>query len=85
MADNEGSKSKANIPKLNNVNFLHWSMRMKAHLRHKGLIKYITEAWVALSGAAADVVNKKHAKTVDILMNYMSETAFKTVVSDSGQ
>ncbi|KNZ58916.1 uncharacterized protein VP01_1834g5 [Puccinia sorghi] len=64
MADNEGSTSKANIPKLDDTNFLHWSMRMKAHLRHKGLIKYIIEVLVALTGAAAKAVNKKHAETL---------------------
>ncbi|KNZ63455.1 hypothetical protein VP01_11415g1, partial [Puccinia sorghi] len=63
MADNEGGSSKVNIPKLDDCNFLHWSMRMKAHLRHKGLIKYINEIPVALNGAAANAVNKKHAKT----------------------
>ncbi|KNZ55782.1 uncharacterized protein VP01_2583g2 [Puccinia sorghi] len=57
MANKKGVLSKANIPKLDETNFLHWSMRMKAHLRHQGLIK------------------KKHTETVDILMNYMSETA----------
>ncbi|KNZ48834.1 uncharacterized protein VP01_5385g1 [Puccinia sorghi] len=80
MADNEGSMSKSNIPELDNTNFLHWLMQMKAHLQHKGLIKYITEAPVELSGAAADAVNKKHTETVNILMNYMSETAFEAVV-----
>ncbi|KNZ43831.1 uncharacterized protein VP01_9820g1, partial [Puccinia sorghi] len=79
MADNEGSTSKANIPNLDNTNFLHWSMRMKAHLRHKGLIKYITKVPVTLAGAAANAVNKKHAETVDILMKYMSKTAFEAV------
>ena len=59
MADNEGGTSKANIPKLDDTNFLHWSMWMKAHLRHKGLIKYITEVPVVLSGASAEAVNKK--------------------------
>ncbi|KNZ59190.1 hypothetical protein VP01_1788g1 [Puccinia sorghi] len=54
MADNEGTTSKANIPKLDDTNFLHWSMRMKAHLRHKGLIKYITEVPAVLAGAAAE-------------------------------
>ncbi|KNZ61142.1 hypothetical protein VP01_1446g1, partial [Puccinia sorghi] len=41
MADIEGGTSKANIPKLDDTNFLHWSMRMKAHLRHKGLINML--------------------------------------------
>ncbi|KNZ48081.1 hypothetical protein VP01_5929g2 [Puccinia sorghi] len=59
MADNEGGTSKANIPKLDDTNFLHWSMRMKAHLRHKGLIKYITEAPAILNGAAAEAWKKK--------------------------
>ncbi|KNZ52894.1 hypothetical protein VP01_3407g1 [Puccinia sorghi] len=64
MADNEGSTSKANIPKLDNTKFLHWSMRMKDHLRHKGLIKYITKVPGTLAGAAAYAVNKKHAETI---------------------
>ncbi|KNZ52443.1 hypothetical protein VP01_3573g3 [Puccinia sorghi] len=46
-----------------------------AHLRHKGLIKYITEVPGIFSGAAAEAVNKKHAETVDILMNYMKATS----------
>ncbi|KNZ55427.1 hypothetical protein VP01_2682g3 [Puccinia sorghi] len=33
------------------------SMRMKAHLRHKGLIKYITKPPVPLSGAAANALS----------------------------
>ncbi|KNZ52488.1 uncharacterized protein VP01_3558g1 [Puccinia sorghi] len=48
MADNEGVMSKAKIPKMDDTNSLHWLMQMKAHLRHKGLIKYISEAPVAL-------------------------------------
>ncbi|KNZ47854.1 uncharacterized protein VP01_6091g1 [Puccinia sorghi] len=71
--------SKANIPKLDDTNFLHCSMRMKAHLRHKGLIKYITEVPAILNGAAAEAVKKKHAETINILMNFMSETAFQAV------
>ncbi|KNZ60959.1 hypothetical protein VP01_1476g7 [Puccinia sorghi] len=43
MADNKGGLSKTKIPKLDETNYLHWSMCMKAHLRHKGLIKYIME------------------------------------------
>ncbi|PLW26249.1 hypothetical protein PCANC_26631 [Puccinia coronata f. sp. avenae] len=81
MADNKGNSSKVNIPKLDEKNFLHWLMRIKAHLRHKGLLKYITEPPVPLSGAAAEAVNKKHAETFDILMNYMSETAFESVIT----
>ncbi|KNZ52596.1 hypothetical protein VP01_3507g4 [Puccinia sorghi] len=77
MADNKGGTSKANIPKLDDTKFLHWLMHMKAHLCHKGLFKYITEVTVALVGAAAKAVNKKHAKTVDILMKFMSKMAFE--------
>ncbi|KNZ44006.1 uncharacterized protein VP01_9609g1 [Puccinia sorghi] len=73
MANNKGGLSKVNIPKLDDCNFLHWLMCKKAHLRHKGLIKYINKVPVALNGAAADAVNKKHAETVNILMNLMSE------------
>ncbi|KNZ58806.1 hypothetical protein VP01_185g8 [Puccinia sorghi] len=74
MADNEGGSSKPNIPKLDDTNYLHWSMRMKAHLRHKGLTKYITEAPAALVGAAADAVNKKHAETSDTAAALMHES-----------
>lgn len=56
-------------------------MHMKAHLRHKGFLKYILEVPVPLSEAAAEAVHKKHMETVDILMNYMSETAFKAMVT----
>ncbi|KNZ56334.1 hypothetical protein VP01_2431g2 [Puccinia sorghi] len=63
MAENEGGSPKTKyIPKLDETNFLHWSMRMKAHLRHKGLIKYITEVPVTLSGAAADAGKKKNRR-----------------------
>ncbi|KNZ50325.1 hypothetical protein VP01_448g6 [Puccinia sorghi] len=79
MANSEGGTSKSNIPKLDDTNFLHFSMQIKPHLRHKGLIKYITEVPGVLSGAAAEAVNKNHAETVDILMNYMSETAFEAL------
>ncbi|PLW07267.1 hypothetical protein PCANC_26494 [Puccinia coronata f. sp. avenae] len=67
------------ISRLDEKNYLHWSMRIKAHLRHKGLLKYILKFPVPLSGAAANAVAKKHAETVDILMNFMSETAFESV------
>ncbi|PLW49320.1 hypothetical protein PCASD_02649 [Puccinia coronata f. sp. avenae] len=85
MADNEGASSKVNIPRLDEKNYLHWSMRIKAHLRHKGLLKYILEFPVPLSGAAANAVAKKHAKTVDILMNFMSETAFESVITPDNE
>ncbi|KNZ54023.1 hypothetical protein VP01_3070g1 [Puccinia sorghi] len=85
MADNKGTTSKANIPKLDDTNFLNWLMRMEAHLRHKGLIKYITEVPAVLAGAAAEAVNEKHAETVDILMNFMSETAFEAKGKKKGR
>ncbi|KNZ52648.1 uncharacterized protein VP01_3491g1, partial [Puccinia sorghi] len=56
-------------------------LRIKAHLRHQGLIKYILEPGVPLSGAAANAVAKKHHETVNILMNFMSETVFKSVIT----
>ncbi|KNZ61237.1 hypothetical protein VP01_14309g1 [Puccinia sorghi] len=34
MANTEGAAGKANLPKLDEKNFLHWSMQIKAHLRH---------------------------------------------------
>ncbi|KNZ63761.1 hypothetical protein VP01_11046g1, partial [Puccinia sorghi] len=39
----------------------------------------------ALSGSASENVNKKHAETVNILMNYMSKTAFKAVVTPDNE
>ncbi|KNZ63519.1 hypothetical protein VP01_11332g1, partial [Puccinia sorghi] len=56
--------SQANFSQLDETNFLHWSMHMKAHPRHKGPIKYITKVLVALSGASSKAVNTKHAETV---------------------
>ncbi|KNZ54915.1 uncharacterized protein VP01_2818g6 [Puccinia sorghi] len=85
MADNEGALAKVHIPRLDEKNFLHWSMRIKAHLRHQGLIKYILEPGVPLSGAAADAVAKKHHETVDILMNFMSETVFESVITPENE
>ncbi|KNZ58632.1 hypothetical protein VP01_1891g1 [Puccinia sorghi] len=38
-------------------------MHMKAHLRHKGFLKYILEVPVPLSEAAAEAVHKKHMET----------------------
>ncbi|KNZ53853.1 uncharacterized protein VP01_3118g3 [Puccinia sorghi] len=81
MADAKGSAPKVNIPRLDEKNFLHWSMRIKAHLCHPGLLNYILETPVPLLGAAAKAVAKKHAETVDILMNYMTETVFESVVT----
>ncbi|KNZ46535.1 uncharacterized protein VP01_7196g1 [Puccinia sorghi] len=81
MAENNGGSFKPNIPKLDETNFLHWLMRIKAHLCHKGLTKYILKAPVPLVGAAAEEVNKKLAEKVDILIKYMSETAFKAVIT----
>ncbi|KNZ60175.1 uncharacterized protein VP01_15g9 [Puccinia sorghi] len=68
MADIEGAAGKANIPKLDKKNFLHWSMRMKAHLL-----------------AVAKAVAKKHAETVDILMNYMTENVFESVITPDNE
>ncbi|KNZ62325.1 uncharacterized protein VP01_12846g1, partial [Puccinia sorghi] len=56
-----------------------------AHLRHKGLTKYILEVPVPLAGAAAKAVSKKHAEKVDILMNFMSETAFKAIITPDNE
>jgi hypothetical protein len=85
MADNKGNASKVNIPKLDEKNFLHWLMRIKAHLRRKGLMKYIVDPPVPLAGAAANAVAKKRAETVDILMNYMSETAFESFITPENE
>jgi hypothetical protein len=83
MANNKGNLSKVKIPKLDEKNFLHWSMHIKSNLRHKGLMEYITKALVPLSGAATNAVAKKHteSETIDILMNYMSETAFESIIT----
>ncbi|KNZ44439.1 uncharacterized protein VP01_9168g1, partial [Puccinia sorghi] len=85
IGDNEGGSSKTNIPKLDKTNYLHGSMRMKAHLRHKGLIKYIMEVPAVLAEAAAKAVNRKHTETVDILMNYVSETVFEAIVTPDNE
>ena len=85
MADNESAAGKVNIPRLNEKNFLHWSMRMKAHLRHRGLLKYVLEPPIPLGGAAADAVAKKRNETVDILMNYMTETVFESVITPDNE
>ena len=85
MADNNGGESKANIPKLEKTNFLHFLMKMKAHLCHKGLLKYILKVLIPLAGAAAEAVNKKHTETVNILMNFMSETAFEAIITPNNE
>jgi hypothetical protein len=85
MADIESAAGKVNIPRLDEKIFSHWSMRMKAHLRHLGLLKYVLEPAVPLSGASADAVAKKHNKTVDILMNYMTETVFESVITPENE
>jgi hypothetical protein len=85
MANNNGALSKVNIPKLDKKNFLHWSMQIKVHLRHKGLIKYITKPPVQLAGSAANAVAKKHAKVVNILMTFMSKTTFKEFITPNNQ
>ena len=85
MADNESAAGKVNIPRLDEKNFLHWSMRMKAHLRHRGLLKYVLEPPISLGGAATDAVAKKHNETVDILMNYMTETVFESVITPDNE
>ena len=85
MADNKGASSKVKIPCLDDKNYLHWSMRIKAHLCHKDVLKYILKPPVPLSGAAANAVAKKHAKTVDILMNFISETAFESVITPDNE
>jgi hypothetical protein len=81
MANTEGALSKVNIPKIDKKNFLHWSMQIKAHLQHKGLIKYINKPPIPLARAAANAVAKKRAKLVNFLMNYVSEIAFKAVIT----
>ncbi|PLW34183.1 hypothetical protein PCASD_13302 [Puccinia coronata f. sp. avenae] len=55
-----------------------WACRYQGH---KGLLKYILEPPVALAGAAHDAVAKKNAETVDILMKFMSKTAFESVIT----
>ena len=84
MANNKGASSKVNIPKLDKKNFLHFSMRIKAHLCHKGLIKYINKPPIPLAGAASKAVGKKQAKTIDILMNYMSKTPLVSLCDIKG-
>ncbi|PLW12838.1 hypothetical protein PCANC_19202 [Puccinia coronata f. sp. avenae] len=55
-----------------------WACRYQGH---KGLLKHILEPPVALAGAAHDAVAKKNAETVDILMKFMSKTAFESVIT----
>ncbi|KNZ62766.1 uncharacterized protein VP01_1225g12 [Puccinia sorghi] len=55
--------------------------RPKLTSQSKGLTKYILKLPVPLVGVAAEAVNKKHAETVDILINYMSKMAFKAVIT----
>ena len=55
MTENEDkeSSSRENIPKLYDLNFLSWSMRIKAYLRSKGLLNYCTDVSNdTLTGAA---------------------------------
>lgn len=85
MAESEGASSNRNIPKLDDKNFAHWSMRIKAHLRHKGLLKHVTQPAAPLAGAVAETAAKKQAEAVDILMNYMSDTAFEAVVTPDNE
>lgn len=85
MAETEGASSTRNIPKLDDKNFAHWSMRIKAHLRHKGLLKYVLQPAAPLTGTVADTAAKKQAEAVDILMNYMSDIAFEAVVTPDNE
>ncbi|POW12393.1 hypothetical protein PSHT_08092 [Puccinia striiformis] len=51
--------TKTNIPPLTENNYLQWSMRMTAYLRHTSLLKYVTDPPIDLSGAAATAVATK--------------------------
>ncbi|KNZ52501.1 uncharacterized protein VP01_3552g3 [Puccinia sorghi] len=57
----------------------------------KGLLTFvtksshITEEPAVLVGAAAEAVNKKQAETVNILMNYMSETTFEAIITPDNE
>ncbi|KNZ45065.1 putative signal peptide protein [Puccinia sorghi] len=42
-------------------------------------------SFVALSGAAADAIINKNTEKVDILMNFMSETAFKAIITPDNE
>ncbi|KAI9604688.1 hypothetical protein KEM48_002444 [Puccinia striiformis f. sp. tritici PST-130] len=82
MADHEAQTGKTNIPLLTKTNFLQWSLRMLAYLRHLTLSKYVLEPpLLGLAGAAAAAVATKHAEVVHILMNHIHETVFETVVT----
>ena len=83
-AEDRMNVSNRNIPKLNDQNYAMWSMRMKAHLRAKGLLKVCTSEPTdvsMLSGAALTNANKKRNEAVDILMNYMGDDAFNAVIT----
>ena len=81
MADSDNNQAKTNIPALTETNYLQWSMRMTAYLKHRTLLKYVTEPPVDLAGAAAAAVLTKHAEVVHILMSHISEPVFETVIS----
>ncbi|KNZ60451.1 uncharacterized protein VP01_15516g1, partial [Puccinia sorghi] len=62
-----------NILLLDDSNYAMWSIRIKACLRSKKLIKYvINPPDSTLTGAAQTAVPDKEAKTVNILMEYLS-------------
>ncbi|POW21890.1 hypothetical protein PSHT_01837 [Puccinia striiformis] len=81
MADNAGHTTKTNIPMLTENNYLSWSMRMTAYLRHLSLLKYATDPPIDLSGAAAAAVAIKHNEVVHILMDHLSDAVFEMVVT----
>ncbi|KAI7944826.1 hypothetical protein MJO28_010521 [Puccinia striiformis f. sp. tritici] len=80
MAETD-AHTKTNIPPLTENNYLQWSMRMTAYLRHTSLLKYVIEPPIDLSGAAATAVAAKHAEVVHILMSHISDPVFDMVVT----
>lgn len=84
MAEKNERSSKKNIPLLDDSNYAAWSLRMKAYLRRKKLLKYVTEPPnLELHGAALENVKDKLAEAVDILMDFLGDVAFDSVITPS--
>lgn len=84
--DSEDRSMSRNIPKLDDSNYTQWSMQIKAHLRHKGLLQHcLTDSSHSLEGAALTAVKKKLNETVDILMNYLGNSAFNAIITPDNE
>lgn len=82
MTEQVDHSGKRNIPLLDDNNFAAWSTRIKAYLRSRKLLKYIKQdALSGLEGVARSNAANKQAEAVDILMEYLSPTAFDTIIT----